>query len=269
MRSLPVKIARFSIIVACSAAVATGCMLDRRPILPGWGRVTPAQYCPGDTLRASYDFLGSETCSTSPSVTCSDFFPTVTVSSTPALFPAQDLPRGYQGNFDFTASGDSVTVGFHSNQNPVTIPVDRPEGVVLLQRTGISDTNATARRIMGTQSFELTHTGMCEGASHVYAPGDLNMPSLSPNMRLIDVCNFSGTILTVTLSGGASGAVYSQMVPPGMCLDTGMPGLPAGIDGARIVEVRPLTPDPAARCSATGPNTPPATLRTVAHMACR
>lgn len=261
---------RFVVIAACSAFVATGCLLDRSPIPPGWGTVTPAQYCPGDTLTASYDFLGSDTCATS-GINCADYFPTVTLTSTPMLFPSTSLPPGYTGRFPFAASGDSVAVGFHSSANPVTIPTDRFEGSsrVFLQRTNVNDINVTARRIVGTQSFELTHTGMCAGSAHVYAPAEVApTPRFSPNLRLIDVCNTSGTTLVVTISG-ASGATYTQMVTPGNCLDTGAPGVPAGADASRIVDVRPLTPDPAARCSATGPNTPPATLRTVAHMACR
>ncbi|MFZ5635934.1 MAG: hypothetical protein ACOY82_05040 [Pseudomonadota bacterium] len=260
---------RYAIITTCSILVATGCVLDRRPIPPGWGQVTPAQYCPGDTLTASYDFQGSDACPAG--VDCTPYLPTVTLTSTPMLFPSTSLPPGYTGNFAFPASGDAVTVGFHSSANPVLIPTDRFEGGtrVFIQRTGVSDTTSTARRIVGTQAFELTHTGMCAGASPVYAPGEVApTPRFSPNLRLVDVCNNSGTVLVITISG-AGGTTYSQMVPPGNCLDTSAPGVPAGADASRIVDVRPLAPDPTARCSATGPNTPPATLRTIAHMACR
>lgn len=261
---------RFCVIATCSAIVATGCVLDRSPLPPGWGTVSPAQYCPGDTLTASYDFLRGESCATS-GVNCADYFPTVTLTSTPMLFPSTSLAPGYTGSFSFPASGDSVVVGFHSSTNPVTIPTDRFEGGnrVFVQRTNVSDTTFTARRIVGTQSFEFTHTGMCAGTAHAYAPGELpGPPRFSANMRLVDVCNTSGTNIVITISG-SGGAPYTQMVTPGNCLDTSAPGVPAGADASRIVEVRPLSPDPAARCTATGPNTPPATLRTVAHMACR
>lgn len=259
---------RFGAIAACSAIVATGCVLDRSVIPPGWGKVTPTQYCAGDTLTASYDFLGSDSCPAG--FDCSPYLPTVTLTSTPALFPSTALGPAYAGNFSFPASGDSVTLGFHSSANPVTIPTDRFEGGsrVFMQRTGVTDVSATARRITTPQTFELTHTGMCAGGSHAYAAGEpAPAPNWSPNLRLVDVCNTNSVAVNITLTGG--GATFSQMVAPGSCLNTTAPGVPAGVDSARVVNVSPLTPDPFARCSALGPNTPPATLRTVAHMACR
>jgi hypothetical protein len=273
MRSLPAKAFRFSIIAACSAIVATGCVLDRSAIPPGWGKVLPAQYCPGDTLTASYDFLGSDTCATDPAVTCATYFPTVTLSTASGAFPSPtSLPPGYTGSFAFPAIGDSVTVGFHSSANPVTIPTDRFEGSsrVFLQRTGVGDINVAARRMIGTQTFELTHEGMCAGASQTYGAGELaGPPRVSANLRLVDICNTNSVPIIVTLTGSAPGATYSQTLSPGACLDTTAPGVPGGTDAARIVDARPVSPDPFARCSALGPNTPPATLRTVAHMACR
>ena len=260
---------RLGAIALCSALVATGCVLDRSAIPPGWGQVTPRQYCTGDTLTASYNFLGSDSCPAG--FDCTPYLPTVTLTSSPALFPSTSLPPGYTGNFSFPSSGDSVTVGFHSNANPVTIPTDRFEGGsrVFLQRTGVTDVNATARRIVDPQTFELTHSGMCAGSAQTYATAEpAPAPNWSPNLRLVDVCNTNSVAVVVTLTGG-SGGTFSQMLSPGACANTTAPGVPAGTDSARVVDVRPLTPDPFARCSALGPNTPPATLRTVAHMACR
>jgi hypothetical protein len=74
--------------------------------------------------------------------------------------------------------------------------------------------------------------------------------------------------VTVTLSGDTSGGSFSQTLIPGDCLDTGMPGVPAGLDLARVVDVRPMIADPAVRCSATGPSTPPPTLRTLVRQGC-
>lgn len=274
MRSLPAKALRFTIIAVCSAIVANGCMLDRRPIPPGWGQVLPREYCPGDTLTASYDFLGSDSCSTDPAVTCSMYFPTVTLSTGSGAFPSPTtLPPGYTGSFGFPAVGDSVTVGFHSSANPVTIPTDRFEGGsrVFLQRTGVNDINDTSRRMVEPRQWGLIHTGLCAGSTPTYAPGELpGPPNLSPNLRVIDVCNDNGVPIIVTLSGSAPGSTFPpQMVEPGRCLDLGAPGMPDGIDAAHIVEVRPVTPDLGARCSAVGPNNPPATLRTTAHLGCR
>ena len=74
--------------------------------------------------------------------------------------------------------------------------------------------------------------------------------------------------MIVTLRGAASGATYTQMLGVTDCIDPAMPGVPAGIDTSRVVEVRPLAMDPATRCSATGPNTPPPPLRTRSRMGC-
>ena len=272
MRSLQAKALRFTIIAACSAIVATGCVLDRSPIPPGWGQVNPAEYCPGDTLTASYDFLGSDTCATTTD--CTPYLPTVTLSTASGAFPSPtSLAPGYTGSLGFPAVGDSVTVGFHSSANPVNIPTDRFEGGnrVFLQRTGVNDINATARRMVEPRQWGLTHTGLCAGASPTYAPGEIpGSPRFSPNMRVLDVCNTNGVAIIVTLSGSAPGSTFpSQMLNPGQCLDLGAPGMPAGIEDARIVEVRPVTPDIGARCSAVGPNNPPASLSTVAHLGCR
>ena len=94
-------------------------------------------------------------------------------------------------------------------------------------------------------------------------------PRISPNAHLVGLCNRSGAPLEVTLSGGVPGAVYTQTLMNGDCIDPSMPGVPTGVDTSTVVSVRPLIADPAARCSAVGPNNPPAALRTVARMACR
>ena len=70
------------------------------PLPPGWGRVQPAEYCPGDTLTASYDFLGSDTCATTTD--CTPYLPTVTLNTASGAFPSPtSLPPGYTGTLSF------------------------------------------------------------------------------------------------------------------------------------------------------------------------
>ena len=124
-------------------------------------------------------------------------------------------------------------------------------------------------RITTPIETEHTHAGECRGATPLNVPADLpGAPRLSPNLRLQQLCNASGVPVIVTLSGAPSGATYTQMLTASDCIDPTMPGVPAGIDASRVVEVRPLAMDPAVRCSATGPSTPPPTLRTRSRMGC-
>ncbi len=254
---------------AIALASLAGCRLETSPILP-WGSVTPSLVCPGDEVTASYDFLGTETCRNEE--LCAMFHPTVVVSSDPAAFAPQSF-TGYRGSLSFTASADLTTVTFDPDRDAVRIPTSRVDAEgrpIDLNRTNVANDVYQVRRLTGTQATELVHDGMCSGLTPVNSPETLpGPPSQSPNLRLVSLCNRNGVPVEATLSGGAPGATYSQLLMPGDCLNTDAPGVPAGTDASRLVAVRPLFPDPGARCSATGPSTPPATLRTEALMACR
>jgi hypothetical protein len=253
--------------LACALAVlpsASGCHLDKRGIA-GVGDVAPARFCPGDTLRASYDLLRGETCPVG--VDCSPHFPAVAVSSTPESF-APALFRAYAGGLDFVPAADSVAVTFDIDRERVLIPTDRFEdgSRVFIERAPVSGRTITATRIAPFSS-ELVHDGMCAGASPVNAPAMLpGPPTFSPNLLLQSLCNANPVAVAVTLTGTAGG--YTQNLSPGECLRADAPGVPS-IDAGTAVNVARLVPDPGARCSAAGPNSPPAPLRTVAHMDCR
>jgi hypothetical protein len=266
MRSLSSTLFRFSAIAVCSVVVASGCLLDRSPILPGWPRLEPQQYCPGDTLRASYDFLAGRTCPAG--VDCTTYFPNVTVSSSPASFSPMSF-RNYVAGFDFTPAGDAVTVTFDIDRDNVLVPTEefRDGTRVFLQRPS-PDTNLTARRITSPISTELVFPGMCAGATPINTPATLEtLPRFSPRLGLDTVCNNSGIAVNVTLSA-ADGSTYSTMMPNGNCISTSMPGVPAGIRATQVIDARPLALPPGTMCSATGPSTPPPTLRLTTTRSC-
>ncbi len=256
-------------VAVIAAAASGGCTLDRS-IIATWTDVTPAQFCPGDEVTASYDFLRTETCR--DEAVCAMFHPTVVVSSTPAAFPPRTV-TGYRDSVTFTPTGDLVRVGFDIDRASVRVPTTRVDAEgrpIDAVRDGVRDEIRDVRRITGALESELLHDGMCAGNTPVNAPAGLpGPPRLSPNLRLVSLCNRNPVPVQVTLSGSAPGASHSQTLMPGDCLDTSAPGVPAGTDASRTVEVRPLLADPGARCSATGPSTPPRALRTVAVMACR
>lgn len=261
MRILEHKLFRFCTIAACSVVVASGCMLDRSPILAPWGDVSPREYCAGDTLQASYQFFDG---ACPAGADCTMHFPNVAIRSMPSLFP--DTPfNAYRGDVDFAASGDSVAVTFDIDRNVVSQPMEGG----FRQITGVNDITVTASRIIGVREFTQTHDGMCAGSMPVNAPAELpTRPRFSQNLRLRQLCNTNGVPVSVTLSGGAPGVTHTQTLIVGECLDTAMPGVPAEVAASRVVDVRPLFFDPSVRCSATGPNSPPPPLRTLARMSC-
>lgn len=270
-RSLSPSAARALRLLGLAAACtlfASGCHLERHPLFGSMGDVTPREYCPGDPLRASFDLLQGETCPAD--VDCAAFSPNMVLSATPADFPTTML-RAYTGGVDFSPSGDSVSVLFDIDRDSVTIPTDRFDDSgnrVFVVRQPLNDQTVVARR-MTDFDRELVHDGICMGSTPAQAAAMLpSGPRLSPQMRLQSLCNASGVPIRVTLSGGAPGSEYTRELGVGECLDPHEPGAPADTDRATTVEAVRLIPDPGARCSALGPNTPPAALRTVARLGC-
>ncbi len=252
------KIMRYSVIAISAAIVANGCMLDRRPIFSP-GRLLPAQYCPGDTLTASYDFLTSATCTPRSDGDCERSAPTVTITSSPMLFPSTTL-QSYQNSVSFPASGDRVDVNFAYGTTNVFVP---PSALLLVR-----DNTESATRLTGSIDQELIHPGSCSGAN-LPAEIPVGPPRLSPNLRLVELCNFNAVHIEVTLSGSPAGDPPPQRLEPGRCLDTSAPGM-AGADGARIVSVRPvIVVGGPYMCTGTSADPISPDLRTVARMACR
>ena len=256
-------------LAALAAAAAGGCTLDRS-IIPAWGEVTPTQICPGDTVTVSWDFLRTETCRNDE--LCAMYHPTVVVTSNPSAFPPRTV-TGYRDSFTFNPTADVTRVDFGIDRNAVRVPTTRNDDAgrpIDAIREGLRNDWREVRRIPDGQETELVHDGMCAGGMPVNSPEALPGDDYSsPNLRLVSLCNRNAVAVVVTLNGSVPGDTVTQTLMPRDCLNTDAPGMPATIDAARVVEVRPLFPDPGVRCSATGPNNPPPTLRTVAVMACR
>ncbi|RDZ27169.1 hypothetical protein DX914_13000 [Lysobacter silvisoli] len=228
------------------------------------GRVTPLQYCPGDTVTASYDLLMEETCPAD--VDCAAHFPTMVITSAPEAFPPRTV-RAYTDSFTFNPTADNVAVTFDIDRDAVTIPTSRFDGStrIFVQRTNLRDYTHNNSRITGTVDSELLHEGVCAGNTPVNLPADLpGPPRLSPNMRLVELCNTNGVPVVVEASG--TSGTFSANLLPGRCLVPGADGVPADLANARTIGAN--APDLAARCSATMQQ-PPRPLRTVARMACR
>jgi hypothetical protein len=231
-------------------------------------QVPPAQYCPGDTLTASYDFLqfAGGTCTPRAGAPdeCTTAAPTVRMTSTPALFPATTR-QSYQNSIEFVASGDRVDVNFAYGTESVFVPPS-----TLLTR--VRDHTETATRIIGNTDSTLPHIGNCARGMAVPTYMPVTVPGTSPNLGLTRVCNPASNTVSArfTLSGGPTGEPFPVALAPGECLDTSAPGVPASVAGARMIEIAPtgLTCGPGGDgTSAPQPTAPP--ISTVISQACR
>ena len=263
MRTAHSKLFRYCTIACCSIIVANGCMLDRRPIFSP-GQVVPGQYCPGDMLTASYDFLGSRTCTPRTAGDCERSAPTMTITSSPVLFPSTTL-QSYRNSVSFTASGDRVDVNFFYGTTNVFIP---PSSLFLVR-----DNTASATRIAGTIDTALPHIGNCARglAAPTYMPVQVpGPPRVSGNMRIVEVVNNNSVPVAFTLSGGATGTPFSSVVEPGHALRTDMLGVPGDVGDSRMISIVPM----GLMCGAGGdgtsvpqPAAPP--INTLVRMGCR
>lgn len=257
---------RFDRIPLLLALLALGaCELDRSVIPGPLGRVAPQQFCPGDTVTASYDLQLSDACPAG--VDCAPYRPNVDVSSNPGAFPPTRI-NDYLGSLDFVPAADRTEVTFASDRNPVLIPTDRfRDGARVFLERGFSAPGVHAvTRITGTIERELLHEGVCAGSTPMNASAELpGPPQLSPNMGLVEVCNASGVPVVLSLDAPST-ATGMENIP----LNASQCAVPSPSATGRVVTVRPQSADPAARCSAVGGGfMPPRTLRTRVRMACR
>lgn len=255
--------------LAAGVLLTNGCALPHADAPPGQsiGRVSPALYCPGDVVSASYNLTQEQPCVSRPGFSCPDFAPTITVSGVPADF-APLTSTGFTGNVDFTPSTDSTAVTFTAASSWLVYPVVSMSGVAGLRSRMMENNTATARRLAGTVMRTVEHGGMCAGSQPVNADGVIpGPPELSPSLRLRTICNASAVPIRITVPG-APGSMLERDLAPGQCFDTSEPGVPAEAAALRTYAVRALTVDPNAQCSALQGMTPPASLRTTVTLGC-
>lgn len=259
------KRTRQGVVLLALLATQAGCVLERRPLFPPFGQVTPTEYCPGDTLTASYDFLFTDTCRAGADC----IGPTIDVSAVPAVFPPTRL-TGFTNSLSFTAtSAPVIDVTFRSDRMPVTVPVTRtmPDGTrINVERTFVNPVTSHLTLFNpGPRTF--SHDGLCAGSSPSYAFNDLPGAGVSSRVRPSEICNTSGVATIVNLTGdGLPGSLFDWSTP--LAIGECVP-LPADVAAmARRITARPQVPDLSARCSAVTGSTPPRTLRTDVTLAC-
>lgn len=263
MRASRSTLFRYCVVAICAGIVANACSVAPRPV-PPVGRLAPLQYCPGENVRASFDFLAGELCSAPAGMSCEDFVPTVRITSAPEAFPPAAL-RGYIDGITFAPATDRVAVTFDTDRETVLIPTASG----FISRPGLAPHTLTATRIDGTIDTVLTHGGVCAGRGPVNTPASVpSVPRVSLRMDLVGLCNINSVAVEVTFAGTGSDS-FPVALAPGQCVAPGDPLLPIAASRARTIEIRPLTPAPGTMCSPTGPNTPPPPLLTRVSMACR
>ena len=264
---------RFSLgclsVALIAATCGTGCIIERG-YLQNWDAISPTLACPGDTVAVGYDFQLAETCRNEEQ--CASLHPNVAISANNGAFPARTV-TAYRHSFDFVPTADQTLVHLDVDRGSVRIPtvrVDAEGRPIDVVREHIDDVTRLVTLVRGNRETELVHDGMCAGGAPVNSPETLPLDAYSsPNLRLVSLCNRNGVTVEATVSGSEPGLSHTQVLSPGQCLDPNAPGVPAGIDRATVVEVRPMFPAGGTLCSATGPSSPPPTLRTLAVMACR
>lgn len=255
--------------LAAGVLLTNGCLphAPLRPPSENIGQVSPVQFCPDDTVTASYNVTQEQPCVAQPGQDCAMHMPTITVASTPMSFPAQTT-TAFIGRVDFTPAADAVDVGFSAAAPLLFYPIVQMDGRPAFRGRTLVNNSVTVRRLTGEIMRTVDHGGMCAGATPVHADGVVpGPPALSPSLGIRQICNTSAAPIVLTLSG-ASGDMIERMLAPGGCFSTSEPGVPAGTSMLRTYSVRALVVDPNARCNATEGMVPPAPLQTTLTLSC-
>lgn len=256
--------------LAAGVLLTNGCALPHaawRPPTEEIGRVSPAQFCPGDTVTASYNLTQEQPCVSRSGFDCAALAPTITVASTPMAFAPQTT-TAFAGHVDFVPAADSVDVSFTAASAGLTYPVVTMAGTEALRIRTLVNNTANTRRITGEIMRTVNHGGMCAGSAPTHADGVLpGPPALSANLRTRRICNSSTAPLRLTIAG-APGEMIERDLAPGQCFDTAEPGISPEVAAARTYSVRALTVDPMTQCGAVQGSTPPAPLQTTIMLSC-
>jgi hypothetical protein len=254
--------------LAAGVLMTNGCLphAQLRPV--PIGTVSPENYCPGDTVTASYSLLSGAACVSRPGMDCSTIAPTLTISGTPASFPPQSF-NSLTGGLSFMPTEPRVDILFAMPSSPTSVmypSVNPMTGAATFSSGKFANTTHAVRRIDVEMNRMLTHSGMCAGMSAVYAPATLaGMPADSPSLRLRRVCNTSPVAITVTLTSAAGD--FNRNLGPGACFSLDEPGVPSGVDASVLLAARPQTIDPG-QCDPLQGTSPPPALTTTAIFAC-
>jgi hypothetical protein len=256
--------------IAAGVLLTNGCALPHAELrIPTAeiGRVSPAQFCPGDTVTASYNLTQEQPCVSRSGFDCATLAPTITIASAPMSFAPQTT-TAFAGNVDFMPAADRVDVSFTAASTGLTYPVVGMSGTPGLRLLTLVDNTATTQRLTGEIVRTVNHGGMCAGSAPVHADGVLpGPPELSANLRTRRICNSSAAPLRLTIAG-APGELIERDLSPGQCFDTAEPGISPDAAAARTYSVRALTIDPTTQCGAVQGSTPPAPLQTTITLGC-
>jgi hypothetical protein len=257
-------------LLAGGVLMTNGCALPHAEIrATSLGQVAPLNYCPGDTIAATYSLLNAtgEACVSRAGMDCSTIAPTLTMSSSPTAFPTQSF-NTLTGGLTFVPTEPRIDVSFALPSSPALVmyPIVDMAGVPKFASQWFSNKTHTVQRIDGEINQALTHNGMCAGSTPVHAPAQIaTTPMYSPNLRLRTVCNTNAVPITVTLSGPAG--ELSRDLAPGACFGLDEPGVPIEFNTSNVIAARPQAIDPM-QCRALEGSAPPQTLTTRVSLAC-
>jgi hypothetical protein len=262
LRTLGRSVKRGCFAIACTVLAGSGCLLDeQRPIRIGFA--APVHYCPGDTVTAYYDIVGSEPCVSRSGFDCAELAPAITISSTPAAFPTQTI-RDFSGRIAFVPTESPTDISLASDRRQVLYPMLRRDGSPDFRARYLSNNTVRIQRLEGEAQTMLRHYGGCDGPNPRHTDASLPGPArFSDRTRTTRLCNRSTVRISATVVD-LDGVTSAATLEPGLCFEP----LPAGL-GARggILSVRALSAAPGS-CNALENRTPPEDLVTEAHARC-
>lgn len=241
--------------LAAGTLLTQGCTMVPRRYNYG-AQVSPALYCPGDSLVYRFDIEGDQPCVSRSGLLCADLAPTVNVTSSSASWPSDSF-RAFSGARAFSPTEALVTGNTTVTPRDMIYPILDRDGNPGFTSRQLYPTRFEARRLEGEIAEAIQHPGSCGGGSPTTLPGTLaGYARYSSSIVADRVCNAEAQPMTVSAGG------RTQWLSSGECMPLGVQ--PAGL----VIEARPGTIDPAARCDATQERVPPRTVRTRVFLRC-
>ena len=253
--------------LAAGVLLTNGCALPHAPYRGNAiGKVEPANYCPGDTVTASYDITAPDLCVSRPGLNCATLQPTITTRSTPESFTPQTA-AGFANRISFAPTADAVDVAFslEGSTSPQTLlfPTLDAMGAPVTRMVSVHNNTARTTRINGSGTFDLVFSGVCNGSQPGHAPAALpGPPAFSEHLHMGSICNTTSSSLLVDVAG------MPVMLPPGACENPVPPGSSMVIPAGAPVTLLSAPIDPGAQCSSTQGGHPPADIRLQVMMSC-